>query len=94
MGRGDVSARHLEGLPYDSILRSVAALLTICNLQGLDKKRLLMDDWERKLASVKIRKEDMNRLIMNFLVTEVRPLCMKAVSTTSMIFLLLCSLTT
>ena len=30
-----------------------------------------MDDWERKLASVKIRKEDMNRLIMNFLVTEV-----------------------
>ncbi|CAL5229989.1 g13423 [Coccomyxa viridis] len=37
---------------------------------GLDKKRLLMDDWERKLASVKIRKEDMNRLIMNFLVTE------------------------
>lgn len=29
-----------------------------------------MDDWERKLAAVKIRKEDMNRLIMNFLVTE------------------------
>ncbi len=33
-----------------------------------------MDDWERKLAAVKIRKEDMNRLIMNFLVTEVFPL--------------------
>ena len=30
-----------------------------------------MEDWERKLTSIKIRKEDMNRLIMNFLVTEV-----------------------
>jgi glucose-induced degradation protein 8 len=28
------------------------------------------DEWERKLKEVKIRKEDMNRLIMNFLVTE------------------------
>ena len=31
-----------------------------------------MDDWERKLAAVKIKKDDMNRLVMNFLVTEVR----------------------
>lgn len=30
-----------------------------------------MKEWESKLAAVKIRKEDMNRLIMNFLVTEV-----------------------
>jgi hypothetical protein len=29
-----------------------------------------VDEWERKLAAVKVRKEDMNRLVMNFLVTE------------------------
>lgn len=40
-----------------------------------------MDDWERKLAAVKIRKEDMNRLIMNFLVTEVSPLPDKCTQT-------------
>ena len=28
------------------------------------------DEWEKKLNDVKIRKEDMNRLVMNFLVTE------------------------
>jgi hypothetical protein len=30
------------------------------------------DDWERKLAAVELRKEDLNQLVMNFLVTEVR----------------------
>lgn len=29
-------------------------------------------EWERKLDEVKLRKDDMNRLIMNFLVTEVK----------------------
>ena len=28
------------------------------------------DDWEKRLNDVKIRKEDMNKLMMNFLVTE------------------------
>ena len=28
------------------------------------------EEWERKLKEVKIRKEDMNKLVMNFLVTE------------------------
>lgn len=28
------------------------------------------EEWERKLNNVKIRKEDMNKLVMNFLVTE------------------------
>lgn len=28
------------------------------------------EEWEKKLNNVKIRKEDMNRLVMNFLVTE------------------------
>ncbi|GJN08539.1 hypothetical protein PR202_ga26473 [Eleusine coracana subsp. coracana] len=34
------------------------------------KKVVTRDVWERKLRDVKIRKEDMNRLVMNFLVTE------------------------
>ncbi|KAJ4766795.1 LisH and RanBPM domains containing protein [Rhynchospora pubera] len=34
------------------------------------RKFITRDEWERKLKEVKIRKEDMNRLIMNFLVTE------------------------
>ena len=34
------------------------------------RKMITRDEWERKLKEVKIRKEDMNRLIMNFLVTE------------------------
>lgn len=28
------------------------------------------EEWEKKLKDVKIRKEDMNKLVMNFLVTE------------------------
>ncbi|PSC71019.1 glucose-induced degradation 8-like protein [Micractinium conductrix] len=34
------------------------------------KRRISRDEWERKLKDVKIRKEDMNRVVMNFLVTE------------------------
>ncbi|XP_030467974.1 protein GID8 homolog isoform X2 [Syzygium oleosum] len=34
------------------------------------KKVITKDDWEKKLNDVKIRKEDMNKLVMNFLVTE------------------------
>ncbi|KAG1342669.1 protein GID8 [Cocos nucifera] len=34
------------------------------------KKVITRDEWERKLKGVKIRKEDMNKLVMNFLVTE------------------------
>ena len=40
-------------------------------LQAWTKKVITKDDWEKKLAAVKIAKEDMNRLVMNFLVTEV-----------------------
>lgn len=31
-----------------------------------------MEEWQRRLRDVKVRKEDMNRVVMNFLVTEVR----------------------
>jgi hypothetical protein len=36
------------------------------------KKVIPAEQWEAKLAGVKVSKEDMNRLVMNFLVTEVR----------------------
>jgi len=35
------------------------------------KKAISAEQWEQKLAAVKVSKEDMNRLVMNFLVTEV-----------------------
>ncbi|XP_023520209.1 protein GID8 homolog isoform X2 [Cucurbita pepo subsp. pepo] len=34
------------------------------------KKVIRREDWEKKLNDVRIRKEDMNELVMNFLVTE------------------------
>ncbi|XP_022927346.1 protein GID8 homolog isoform X2 [Cucurbita moschata] len=34
------------------------------------KKVIRREDWEKKLNDVRIRKEDMNKLVMNFLVTE------------------------
>lgn len=38
--------------------------------QGSSKKVITKEDWEKRLNDVKIRKEDMNKLVMNFLVTE------------------------
>lgn len=38
--------------------------------QSSSKKVITKEEWEKKLSEVKIRKEDMNRLVMNFLVTE------------------------
>lgn len=35
------------------------------------KKTISAEAWEAKLAAVKVSKDDMNRLVMNFLVTEV-----------------------
>lgn len=34
------------------------------------KKVITREEWEKKVSDVKVRKEDMNRLVMNFLVTE------------------------
>ena len=36
-----------------------------------EKKRYSLKEWEEKLATANVRKEDMNELVMNFLVTEV-----------------------
>jgi len=39
-------------------------------LKATTKKVITREEWEKKLNDVKIRKEDMNKLVMNFLVTE------------------------
>lgn len=38
--------------------------------QASSRKLVTREEWEKKLTDVKISKEDMNRLVMNFLVTE------------------------
>lgn len=43
--------------------------LFICT-QATSKKVITKEEWEKKLNDVKIRKEDVNKLVMNFLVTE------------------------
>ena len=40
------------------------------NVQSTSKEVITKEEWEKKLNSVKIRKEDMNKLVINFLVTE------------------------
>lgn len=37
-------------------------------MQAATKKVVGLDEWEKKLKGVVVRKEDMNKLIMNFLV--------------------------
>jgi len=39
-------------------------------VKAASKKVITREEWEKKLDNVKIRKEDMNKLVMNFLVTE------------------------
>jgi hypothetical protein len=41
-------------------------------MQSAAKKTITPEQWNSKLAEVNIAKEDMNKLVMNFLVTEVR----------------------
>ncbi|GAQ80360.1 hypothetical protein KFL_000520320 [Klebsormidium nitens] len=38
--------------------------------ESSSKKVIGREDWEKRLSDVKIRKEDMNKLVMNYLVTE------------------------
>ncbi|KAK3248167.1 Glucose-induced degradation complex subunit [Cymbomonas tetramitiformis] len=38
--------------------------------ESSQKKTINKEEWEKKLSTIKIRKEDMNKLVMNFLVTE------------------------
>jgi len=45
-------------------------ILVIYCVKAASKKLITREEWEKKLSDVKIRKEDMNKLVMNFLVTE------------------------
>lgn len=45
-------------------------MMTVYFAQATSKKVITREEWEKKLNDVKIRKEDMNKLVMNFLVTE------------------------
>ncbi|XP_011086091.1 glucose-induced degradation protein 8 homolog isoform X1 [Sesamum indicum] len=44
--------------------------IATAKLEATSKKVITRADWEKKLNDVKVRKEDMNKLVMNFLVTE------------------------
>ena len=44
--------------------------LVFFNLQALLKKVITREEWEKKLNSVTTRIKDMNKLVMNFLVTQ------------------------
>ena len=51
------------------VLRDLGSIDSPASMAS-SKKVVTRDVWERKLRDVSIRKEDMNRLVMNFLVTE------------------------
>ncbi|KAL3519682.1 hypothetical protein ACH5RR_017831 [Cinchona calisaya] len=53
-----------------SLLWFVLGQLAEIETMGSSKKIITKEEWERKLNDAKIRKEDMNKLVMNFLVTE------------------------
>ncbi|XP_052202001.1 protein GID8 homolog isoform X4 [Diospyros lotus] len=53
-----------------SLFWIVFSQLAEIEAMALSKKVITKEEWEKKLNDVKIRKEDMNKLVMNFLVTE------------------------
>ncbi|XP_022036005.1 protein GID8 homolog isoform X1 [Helianthus annuus] len=53
-----------------SLFWSVIRQLTAIEAMATSKKVITREEWEKKLNDVKIQKEDMNKLVMNFLVTE------------------------
>lgn len=61
-------------ITVNNLATVLVAMLSSVNffllLQASSKKVITREEWEKRLNSVKIRKEDMNKLVMNFLVTE------------------------
>ncbi|KAL5715631.1 Glucose-induced degradation complex subunit [Ranunculus cassubicifolius] len=53
-----------------SLFRIFISQLAEIQNMSTSKKVITREEWEKKLNEVKIRKEDMNKLVMNFLVTE------------------------
>lgn len=46
--------------------------MALFGLQGPSRKTIGKAEWEKKLADVELRKEDLNSIVMNFFVTEVQ----------------------
>ena len=71
----NLNKRHMiqfSGCPIMHKSESVCCMVVskfLC-FQASSKKVITREEWEKKLIDVKIRKEDMNKLVMNFLVTE------------------------
>ncbi|XP_041024797.1 protein GID8 homolog isoform X1 [Juglans microcarpa x Juglans regia] len=53
-----------------SLFWTVIHQLAEIGAMATSKKVITKEEWEKKLNDVKIRKEDVNKLVMNFLVTE------------------------
>jgi hypothetical protein len=47
-------------------------------LQSSTKRIISPEEWDRRLAAVKLSKVEMNKLVMNFLVIEVSECCAEA----------------
>lgn len=39
-------------------------------MQAMSKKVITKQEWDKKINDVKVQKEDMSKLVMNYLVTE------------------------
>lgn len=59
-----------DAMRQDSV-RACKMLTSALVLQSA-KKTYTREQWESKLSDASIQKEDLNKLVMNFLVTEVR----------------------
>ncbi|KAB1199874.1 hypothetical protein CJ030_MR0G011033 [Morella rubra] len=59
-----------EGGALMSLFWVVIRHLAEIEAMATSKKVITKEEWKKKLDDVKIRKEDMNKLVMNFLVTE------------------------
>ncbi|XP_057472237.1 protein GID8 homolog isoform X2 [Actinidia eriantha] len=60
----------LEGGVLMSLFWIVIRQLAEIEAMATSKKVITREEWDKKLNDVKIRKEDTNKLVMNFLVTE------------------------
>lgn len=60
----------LKNMAQAILLNDDVILSLSIRAQATSKKVITKEEWEKKLNDVKIRKEDMNKLVMNFLVTE------------------------
>lgn len=65
------SANHGQGRGACWSNTSTTTSAHLHTLQSASKRTISKDEWEKRLSEVRIGKEEMNRLIMNFFVTEV-----------------------